>query len=74
MFFRLDQPIEAYSENVFRNNYLQVHEEPNPGYQEGAMLALSVAGGNRWFRPYDWVIRLNPDVLILTQMEALFNN
>lgn len=38
---------------------------PNPGYAEGAMLALHEAAARKWFAPYDWVIRLNPDVLVL---------
>lgn len=38
---------------------------PDPGYAEGAMLALHEAVARKWFAPYDWVIRLNPDVLVL---------
>jgi len=37
---------------------------PNPGYQQGAMLAMEKAIEHKWFDGYDWVIRLNPDVLI----------
>ena len=37
----------------------------NPGYQEGAMAALVVATRRRWFDMYVWVIRANPDVLVV---------
>jgi hypothetical protein len=43
---------------------LTVTEYNNPGYQEGAVLALQVAGRDNLFDGYDWVIRLNPDVII----------
>ena len=36
----------------------------NPGYQEGAIMAMGDAVANDWFAPYDWIVRLNPDVLI----------
>lgn len=36
----------------------------NPGYQEGANLALKEAALHDWFEGYDWVVRINPDVLI----------
>jgi hypothetical protein len=41
-----------------------IHSRPNPGYQDGAILAIREAFKNHWFDDYDWVIRLNPDVLI----------
>jgi hypothetical protein len=36
----------------------------NPGKQQGANLALKEAATHGWFRGYDWVVRINPDVLI----------
>lgn len=44
----------------------RVHIETyvNPGYQEGATLAITEAIRNNWFDGYDWVIRINPDVII----------
>mmetsp|Transcript_88988 Transcript_88988/g.235405 ORF Transcript_88988/g.235405 Transcript_88988/m.235405 type:complete len:156 (+) Transcript_88988:458-925(+) len=36
----------------------------NPGYQQGAMNAAHVGFSSGWFRGYDWVIRINPDVVI----------
>ena len=43
---------------------ITIHERPNPGYQEGAVLALVEGFRNGWFEGYDWVVRLNPDVLV----------
>ena len=40
------------------------YQKLNPGYQEGAMKAMYDLNYNQWGRQYDWVIRLNPDVLI----------
>ena len=36
----------------------------NPGYEAGSILALSRALEMRWFDGYDWVVRINPDVII----------
>lgn len=36
----------------------------NPGYQRGANLAMKEAAMNDWFNGYEWVVRINPDVLI----------
>jgi hypothetical protein len=36
----------------------------NPGYQEGANLAFVEGLANGWFCNYEWVIRLNPDVIV----------
>jgi len=52
-------------EDVFRGKNVRVQQYKNPGYQEGAMLAMEAATSGHWFDGYDWVIRLNPDVLIL---------
>ena len=43
---------------------IAIHERPNPGYQEGAVLALVEGYRHGWFEGYDWVVRLNPDVLV----------
>ena len=37
---------------------------PNPGYQAGAMLAFQVGTRCGWWNGYDWVVRVNPDVII----------
>mmetsp|Transcript_88994 Transcript_88994/g.235421 ORF Transcript_88994/g.235421 Transcript_88994/m.235421 type:complete len:273 (+) Transcript_88994:120-938(+) len=41
-----------------------VHFGENPGKQEGAKLAAHVGFSSGWFRGYEWVIRINPDVVI----------
>ncbi|CAE7596231.1 unnamed protein product [Symbiodinium sp. CCMP2592] len=52
----------------FRNFFVKHYK--NPGYQQGAMQAVIHGFGpkghmEKWFAGYDWVVRLNPDVLIL---------
>jgi hypothetical protein len=37
---------------------------PNAGYNRGAMDALAQADAHGWFWNYDWVVRLNADVII----------
>ena len=49
---------------------IKIKDFVNPGYQSGAVQAWKDAFGavngtkGKWFKGYDWVIRLNPDVLI----------
>ena len=50
--------------SAFAGRSVSVRIAENPGYQEGAILALTEAADHGWFDNYDWVIRLNPDVLI----------
>merc|ERR1712151_153286 len=40
------------------------HIHPNPGLVEGAISALALASKHGWFDEYDWVFRMNPDVII----------
>jgi len=61
----------AYSErlqllkSVFpAQSNVTLYEADNPGYQKGAMLAVDFALERNWFAGYDWVIRLNADVII----------
>jgi hypothetical protein len=35
----------------------------NPGYQSGAIAGVVIAARLGWFGGYDWVIRVNPDVV-----------
>ena len=51
-------------QQVFVNQTLIVHVKDNPGYQEGALAAMKDAMDEQWLQPYDWIIRLNPDVII----------
>jgi hypothetical protein len=48
----------------FRNTTIKLFE--NKGYQEGAVQAMldPFMDNATWFDEYDWIIRLNPDVLI----------
>jgi hypothetical protein len=46
----------------FRNKTVKLYE--NTGYQSGAIQAMIDSFVDNWFDGYDWVIRLNPDVLI----------
>lgn len=39
----------------------------NPGYQEGAIMAMDEALRHGWFDGYDWVVRLNPDVMVVDE-------
>jgi len=36
----------------------------NPGYQSGAKYAMAIALRSGWFSAYDWIVRLNPDVMV----------
>ena len=51
-------------EATFPGQNISVQIRQNIGYQHGAILALEEALKNKWFNGYDWVIRLNPDVII----------
>ena len=50
--------------SVFPHQKVTFHARPNPGYQAGAILAMSEAMKHKWFDGYDWVVRVNPDVII----------
>jgi len=63
LFTAEDVPEDVHS--IFRNNSLRVQKYDNPGYQEGAKLAMKWLTENSVYADYDWVIRVNPDVLIL---------
>ncbi len=49
---------------TFQNQTITIHDRSNPGYQSGVITALEDAAKEGWFKGYDWVIRLNPDVII----------
>jgi len=65
IFFTARSPPEGLLQRVFPGKSVRVEHYDNPGYEEGAMLAMEMATKGRWFDGYDWVIRVNPDVLIL---------
>mmetsp|Transcript_1367 Transcript_1367/g.2972 ORF Transcript_1367/g.2972 Transcript_1367/m.2972 type:complete len:344 (-) Transcript_1367:163-1194(-) len=49
---------------TFENNPLTVYLRENQAYATGAVMAMHEAMASNFFDGYDWVIRLNPDVLI----------
>lgn len=60
---RLNEQKNLFKE-TFHDQNIKIHTVPNIGYQTGAMKALTDASTEGWFDGYDWVIRLNPDVII----------
>ena len=38
----------------------------NPGYQLGAIEAVLYAARRSWFDAYDWIVRVNPDVIFIS--------
>jgi len=65
LLFTSEEPPQDIIQDVFHDKNVRVERYMNPGYERGAMLAMETATTNDWFNGYDWMIRLNPDVLIL---------
>jgi len=65
LFYTAQELPSDLNTTVFQGKKLRVEHYENPGYQAGAMLAMEAATTQGWFDHYDWVIRVNPDVLIL---------
>jgi hypothetical protein len=64
-------------ESIFAHTGIAIHVRSNPGYQAGAILGLTEAYKNGWFEGYDWVVRINPDVLIRNDtflLQSMANN
>lgn len=59
--FTTESPPWLY--NIFNNNVI-VSKYSNPGYQAGANLAMREMVKHQWYEGYEWVIRVNPDVII----------
>ena len=55
---------EALLRTVFQSKNITVHHSPNLGYQNGAISAMANGDKQGWFQGYDWVVRVNPDVII----------
>jgi len=66
----------AQLNSTFNNQKLKVHVANNPGWQAGATVAMKDATLNKWFVDYDWIIRMNPDVIIRndTFLRSTINN
>jgi len=56
---------ESMLREFFPGKNVTVRLFKNPGYQRGAMLSMEQGLLEHWFSGYDWVIRVNPDVIIL---------
>ena len=65
MLYTASEPTNEQLEMLpFRNVMIKMYA--NPGYHDGAVQALvdPFLDKNTWFDDYDWVMRVNPDVLI----------
>lgn len=52
-------------QETFKDQNIKIHVARDTGdRQSGAMAALTEATRRGWFQGYDWVIRVNPDVII----------
>lgn len=62
--------------SVFPNQYIRIRYFDNPGYQQGAVKSMIDGLHEDWFTGYDWVIRLNPDVMIFddTRLVSAMSN
>merc|ERR1712151_73333 len=50
--------------DTFQGQNFTYHIQNNQGYQEGAIAAITDAAQNGRFDGYDWVFRMNPDVIV----------
>ncbi len=49
---------------TFKDQSLAYHDHPLIEKQAGAIHALTLAATEGWFDGYDWIVRVNPDVII----------
>jgi hypothetical protein len=54
----------TFIDSLFSRTGITTRVAANPGRQAGAILALTEGFKHHWFDSYDWVVRVNPDVLI----------
>jgi len=81
LFFTAQEPPVNILEDAFPGKTVRVElynnsfgvENQNVRKEMGAMFAMQSATTQHWFDGYDWVIRVNPDVLILDD-EWLMNH
>jgi len=61
----VDESMDLLNE-TFKNKGQNVsyHVDINEGYQKGARAAMITASKSGWFDSYDWIVRMNPDVII----------
>ena len=60
----LQEEAKKLLKGTFQNQKITIHDHINPGKEAGAKAALEDAAKEGWFKGYDWVIWLNPDVII----------
>lgn len=58
------KPAMELLRETFKDQNLTIHVHDTAQRQEGAMAALADASRGNWFSGYDWIIRVNPDVII----------
>jgi len=51
-------------QDTFVNHHLTIYLRENEVYNTGAVMAMYEAVSSNFFDGYDWIIRLNPDVMI----------
>ena len=56
--------MEIFSAEATRQVHRKAFTLGSTKKQMGAILALSEAEARGWFDGYDWVVRLNPDVIV----------
>ena len=59
-----EKAIQQLNSTFYKNSNLTIHVVDNPGWQEGATAAMKDATLNNFFVGYDWIIRMNPDVIV----------
>ena len=59
-----EEAVQQLNSTFYKNSNLTIHVADNPGWQEGAAAAMKDATLNNFFVGYDWIIRMNPDVII----------
>jgi hypothetical protein len=65
-----DSRVEAVLSSVLQRN-ITVRKLANPGFQSGAILPVTDALRHGVWDGYDWVIRINPDVLFTDEQPLL---
>lgn len=73
MFYAPKKPDEALLRRIFPTQSVEIKVVRNLQKQQGAIEALRFGFENGLFEKYDWVIRVNPDVLILDDTFLLAN-
>ena len=59
-----NRSVEIFSAEATRQVHRKAFTLGSTKKQMGAILALSEAEARGWFDGYDWVVRLNPDVIV----------